>query len=357
VKLLNLENKKILITGGTGSLSKVLLRRLLAGEAGRPARIVVFSRDESKQYSLRAEYLDRSSPTHEVLYENFDSLIEFRIGDVRDLHSVAAALRGIDVVLHTAALKQVPTCEYFPVEAVQTNVLGAENIVRAIREFRLPVETVIGISTDKAASPVNVMGMTKALQERVFTRANLELPDTRFALVRYGNVLASRGSVIPLFLEQISKGGPVTITDDAMTRFVLSLDQAVDCIFAAIDGAAPGEIFVPRIRSARVMDIARALVGDLHIEIRTIGIRPGEKLHEVLVTEEEAARTRIVHGYYVIAPLLPELRAGGVPLGIQEPSYSSSQDLMSYDEVFELLRLHGLTADRTGIDASVELLR
>src|SRR5689334_17992054 len=261
-----LDGKRVLITGGTGSLGKVLLRRLLGGGAGDPAKIIVLSRDEAKQHAIRVEYQRRSSPTDEVIYDNFSKKLEFRIGDVRDFHSVASALREADVVFNAAALKQVPTCEYFPFEAVQTNVVGAENIIRAIREGGLNVETVVGISTDKACKPVNVMGMTKAVQERLFVRANLDADRTRFICVRYGNVLASRGSVIPLFHEQIRRGGPVTITTTEMTRFLLSLEQAVDTIFAALRGASPGETYIPRVPSARVTDIAQALIGDQKIE-------------------------------------------------------------------------------------------
>ena len=163
-----LNGKRVVITGGTGSLGKVLLMRLLSGEMGRPKKIIIFSRDEAKQHALRVEYMQRKSATDEVIYRNFEQLLEFRIGDVRDFHSVIEVLRDADVVFNAAALKQVPTCEYFPFEAVKTNIVGPENIVRAIREHNLPVETVVGISTDKACKPVNVMGMTKAIQERVF---------------------------------------------------------------------------------------------------------------------------------------------------------------------------------------------
>ena len=192
-KRVNLKGKRVVVTGGTGSLGKVLVRRLLTGELGQPNSIVVFSRDEAKQHEMRLEYKHRRVSTDEVVYHNFNELLEFVIGDVRDYHSVAAVLSNADVVFNAAALKQVPTCEYFPFEAVQTNICGPENIVRAIRENHLPVDTVVGVSTDKAAKPVNVMGMTKAIQERVFITANLTCPKTRFICVRYGNVLASRG--------------------------------------------------------------------------------------------------------------------------------------------------------------------
>ena len=194
-----LHGKRVLITGGTGSLGKALVRRVLSGEFGTPKKVIIFSRDEAKQHAMRMEYLHRRVATDEVIYHNFEQLLEFRIGDIRDYHSVASALRTADIVFNAAALKQVPACEYFPYEAARTNIEGAENIVRVIRELALPVETVVGISTDKACKPVNVMGMTKAIQERVLLSANITCPQTRFICVRYGNVLASRGSVIPLF--------------------------------------------------------------------------------------------------------------------------------------------------------------
>lgn len=253
-----LEGKRILITGGTGSLGRVLIRRLLSSELGTPKQIVVFSRDEAKQHYLRLEYQNRKVAMDDFVYRNFQAIVAFRIGDLRDFASISAALASVDVVFNAAALKQVPSCEYFPQEAVQTNILGAENIVRAIREQRLAIATVVGISTDKACKPVNVMGMTKAIQERILIRANLECPGTRFICVRYGNVLASRGSVIPLFHEQIRNGGPVTITTPEMTRFLLSLNRAVDTIFAALRQAQPGETYIPRVQSARILDLAQA---------------------------------------------------------------------------------------------------
>ncbi|MFN3329460.1 MAG: polysaccharide biosynthesis protein, partial [Pyrinomonadaceae bacterium] len=190
-----LQDKRILVTGGTGSLGQKLVRRLLTGEMGKPARITVFSRDEAKQHEMRLDFLHRKTATDEIIYENSQQILHFRIGDVRDYPSLVAAMREADVVFNAAALKQVPTCEYAPFEAVQTNVIGAYNIVRAIRENNLKIETVVGISTDKACKPINVMGMTKALQERILIEANRDLPDTRFICVRYGNVIASRGSV------------------------------------------------------------------------------------------------------------------------------------------------------------------
>ena len=216
--------------------------------------------------------------------------------------------------------------------------------MRAIREHHLPVETVVGVSTDKACKPVNVMGMTKAVQERIFVRANLDYSQTRFICVRYGNVLASRGSVIPLFHEQIRHGGPVTITTADMTRFLLSLEQAVDTTFAALQGAGAGETYIPRVPSARVVDIAEALIAERQVETKITGIRPGEKVHEILVSEEEAHRTLKRGDYYVIAPMLPEL----VTTKIEEPlakEYSSNDILMSKRELSELLKKHKLLVE------------
>jgi FlaA1/EpsC-like NDP-sugar epimerase len=340
---LPLDGKRILITGGTGSLGKTLLRRLLTGEMGRPARICIFSRDEAKQYALQLQYQHRKVPTgDDVVYGNYNALITFRIGDVRDQNSIASALSDADVVFHTAALKQVPACEYFPYEAVETNIRGAENIVRAICNLRLPVETVVGVSTDKAVKPVNVMGMTKAVQERIFARANIEVPKTRFVLVRYGNVLASRGSVIPLFHEQVRKGGPVTVTHADMTRFLLALDEAVDAIFAAVRGANPGETYVPKVAAARIADVAAVLIGERRIETLITGIRPGEKLHEILISEEEALRTVFRDGHFVIRPILPELRIAGDDAPGLPKEYASSDNLLSLSGVHDLLGKRGL---------------
>jgi UDP-glucose 4-epimerase len=300
--------------------------------------------------------LNRAKATDDIIYKNFRDLLTFRIGDVRDFHSVAAILRNIDIVFNDAALKQVPACEYFPYEAVQTNIGGAENIVRAIREHDLPVQTVIGISTDKACKPVNVMGMTKAIQERVFIRANLDCPNTRFICVRYGNVLASRGSVIPLFHEQIRKGGPVTITTQEMTRFLLSLDQAVDVIFAALMDARCGETFIPKVPSANMTDVARVLIGDLSINIVFTGIRPGEKIHEILISEEEVHRTIDRGRYYSILPILPEVCQPDQKIVPLEREFSSADHVLQQDELKSLLEYHGLLSINH-LELDGELLR
>jgi FlaA1/EpsC-like NDP-sugar epimerase len=346
-----LTGKRVVVTGGTGSLGIVLVRRLLSGDLGQPAQITVFSRDEAKQHAMRLAYQHRTKATDEVIYRNFQSMLRFQIGDVRDYAAVTSVLRDADVVFNAAALKQVPTCEYFPYEAVLTNISGAQNIVRAIRDHRLPVETVVGISTDKATKPVNVMGMTKAIQERIFVRATLDCENTRFVCARYGNVLASRGSVIPLFLDQIRTGGPVTITTVQMTRFLLTLEEAVDTVAAALRDGQAGETYVPRVPSARIVDIASVLIGDRQIETIVTGIRPGEKVHEILVSEEESHRAFERGDYYVIAPILPELQPAGGVQGTLEREFSSADALLSLDELAELLREHDLLREAAELES------
>ena len=352
------EGKSILVTGGTGSMGKTFVRRVLSGEQGTPKKIIVFSRDEAKQHDMRISYLHKLVATDEVIYRNFMSVLEFRIGDVRNFDDVCAVVRDADIVVNAAALKQVPTCEYFPDQAVLTNCMGAHNIVRAIQQNGYPVETVIAISTDKACKPVNVMGLTKAIQERIFTSANILNPQTRFICVRYGNVIASRGSVIPLFIDQIKKGGPVTVTVPEMTRFLLSLDQAVDTVYTAIQRAKPGETYIPRVPSATVINLARALIGDRPIEIEITGIRPGEKMHEILVSEEEANHCVARGDYYVILSMLPELSNNKE----KEPNalhkeYNSADEVLDIKGTIELLKRHRLTVEDVELNPSGELLR
>lgn len=349
-------NKRILITGGTGSLGKTLVRRLLSGEQGKPQKIIVFSRDEAKQHEIRMAYKNRLYATDEIIYRNFEDILEFYIGDVRDRHSIAAVLKDVDIVFNAAALKQVPTCEYFPYEAVMTNICGAENIVRVIRENHLSIESVVGVSTDKACKPINVMGMTKSIQERLFINANLNCSKTRFICVRYGNVLASRGSVIPLFLEQICIGGPVTITTPEMTRFLITLDNAVDTIFAAVKEALPGETYIPKIPSARIVDIADVLIGNRKIEKVITGVRPGEKIHEVLVSEEEFHRTIDRVNYYVIQPILPELLSFKIGKTDLCGEFSSANNVMSRNELEAFLKKENLSEHTLGQEKE-ELLR
>lgn len=333
-----LEGKRILVTGGTGSLGKTLVRRLLTGEMGKPKNITVFSRDEAKQHFMRLEYLHRETATDDIIYQNSQDILNFRIGDVRDYSALLAAMREADVVFHAAALKQVPSCEYFPFEAVQTNIIGAQNVVRCIRENNLAVEKVVGISTDKACKPINVMGMTKALQERILIEANRDCDQTTFTCVRYGNVIASRGSIIPLFVEQIQKNQALTVTLPEMTRFLLSLDKAVDTVFAAISDGNRGETFVPKVLAAKITDVAKALMGDKDLPINFTGIRPGEKIHEIMVSEEECFRTVERGAYYVILPVLPELRDKTEVLTTLDSEYSSKDNNISVDDLKELLR-------------------
>ena len=351
------EGKRILITGGTGSLGKVLVKRLLGEEMGRPEEVIVFSRDEAKQHFMRLSYQHVRVATDEVIYRNHGRL-KFQIGDIRDYASVSRALSGVDIVFSAAALKQVPTCEYFPYEAVRTNIEGPQNVVRAIHEQGRPVRTLVGISTDKAVKPVNVMGMTKAIQERVYQAANLLIPDTRTICVRYGNVMASRGSVIPLFHEQIRKGGPLTLTDPAMTRFLLTLNDAVDVIFAAVRDARSGETYIPRIPSARVIDVANALIGDRKITISVTGVRPGEKVHEVLISEEEAHRTHDRGKYYAISSILPEINKSETPAqAALVGEYSSGAELLNVSEVRAMLEKNHLLLENVESETDGELLK
>lgn len=331
------EGKRVLVTGGTGSLGQVLTRRLLSGAEGVPESVTVFSRDEAKQHYMRLDFMQKHAATDEVIFQNYRERLKFMIGDVRDYSSMVTAARGADIVFAAAALKQVPSCEYFPWEACRTNIEGAENLVRAIEEHDLPIETVVGISTDKACKPVNVMGMTKAIQERVYINGNIRAPKTRFIAARYGNVLASRGSVVPLFLDQIAAGGPVTITTPEMTRFLLTLDDAVDTIFAAVRSALPGETYIPKCPSAKMTDLASYLIGDRDIETAVTGIRPGEKVHEILLSAEEATRTdEGPEGYYALRAMLPELAEP-----VTEPAlvgeYSSSTELMTPEDLAAFL--------------------
>ena len=279
-------NLSILITGGTGSFGKkfveVALRDFL------PKRLIIFSRDELKQHEMRANGFD--SPN-----------LRYFIGDVRDKDRLWRAMRGVDVVIHAAALKQVPSCEYNPFEAVRTNVYGGQNVIDAAID--MGVKKVIALSTDKAVNPVNLYGATKLCAEKIFIQGNAYSgPEgTRFSCVRYGNVIGSRGSVIPLFMEQ-EKTGKITVTDERMTRFWLTLDQAVALVVNSLRYMHGGEVFVPKIPSMKIMDLAKTVAPGCEIQI--IGIRPGEKLHEVLITQEEGRNTVAYEGVYVIMPAL-----------------------------------------------------
>jgi UDP-N-acetylglucosamine 4,6-dehydratase/5-epimerase len=281
---MNLKGKTILVTGATGSFGTKFVETVL--EHHSPAAVRLFSRDELKQSDLQRRFAD-------------DDRLRYLLGDVRDLPRLIRATRGVDIIIHAAALKQVPACEYNPFEAVQTNVMGAENVVSAAIENDVPLT--IALSTDKAVNPVNLYGATKLCAEKIVTQGNAYAADSpaRFANVRYGNVVGSRGSVIPLFKAQ-AETGVLTITDDRMTRFWITLEQAVQFVLDSLDGAAGGEVFVPKIPSMRVTDIAEALAPGA--ERRVVGIRPGEKLHELLVTEDESRHSFELPDRYVIFP-------------------------------------------------------
>ena len=276
--------RSVLVTGGTGSFGSRFVERMVS--TYHPRRLVVFSRDELKQSQLAARVQDPS--------------LRFFIGDVRDRDRLQRALHGIDVVIHAAALKQVPACEYNPFEAVKTNVLGANNVIEAAIDQG--VERVIALSTDTAVNPVNVYGATKLCAEKMFVQGNSYAGGlkTRMAVVRYGNVVNSRGSVVPLFIDQRG-GGELTITDERMTRFWLTLDEGVDFVVRAVERMQGGEIFVPKIPSMRVIDLARALAPDA--SLRVVGVRAGEKLHEVLLSVDEARHSVDVDGMYVVEPV------------------------------------------------------
>jgi UDP-glucose 4-epimerase len=337
----------VLITGGTGTLGNALTERLLGEQNESIEKIIIFSRDEFKQHEMRLKFLNKKICTDEVIYNNFASKVEFQIGDIRDYHSVVRVLKGVDVVFNTAAIKQVPVAEYNPMEAIKTNIMGTNNIINAIIEHDMPIHTVVGISTDKACLPINAYGMTKALMERLIIAANIK-SNTNFVLTRYGNVMASRGSVIPLFRNQLLLGQDITITDPYMTRFMMNIDQAVDTIIDTYNHAGRGEIFVPKIPSARIMDVAKVMIGNKNINIRFTGIRPGEKLHEDLISNVEMRRTYdngITYdrsSYYIIKPELPELRENDIPCEVDMDKYTSEDKIMNEEEVGRLLSENNL---------------
>jgi len=350
-----LEGASVLILGGTGSLGQRLFHRILSGEMGSPASVTVLSRDEAKQHYMRLDFLQLAAATDDVIYRESVQRVRFVIGDVRNYDDVKRATDRADVIFHAAALKQVPACEYFGSAAVDTNIYGAINLSRAVREGPHTEKTIVGISTDKACKPVNVMGMTKALQERVLVQANLDTPSARFVNVRYGNVMASRGSAIPFFIDLVRNRKSIPITDLRMTRFLMTLDQSVDLIFNSVRYANSGETFLPIVPSAKVVDMARAIAGDPEYPYHVTGIRPGEKIHEILVSEEEIAHTEMRGENLVILPILPELRVetSGVSALPFTGEYTSSEDNLPYPEVVELLTLHGLTANTAPIGQEI----
>jgi UDP-N-acetylglucosamine 4,6-dehydratase/5-epimerase len=276
--------KVVLITGGTGSFGKKFIRMML--DEYHPAKIIVFSRDELKQHEMRVAGYD-------------DPSLRYFIGDIRDQQRLKRAFEGVDVVIHAAALKQVPACEYNPMEAIKTNILGSSNVIDAAIDTS--VQHVVALSTDKAVNPVNLYGATKLAAEKLIVQSNAYAggKNARFCCVRYGNVVGSRGSVVPVFLKQ-RETGTVTVTDDRMTRFWISLEQGVRFVIRAAENMHGGEVFVPKIPSMTVLDLAKAIAPKAKVNI--IGIRPGEKLHEVLISEDEARQTVELEDMYVVQP-------------------------------------------------------
>ena len=316
---MNWSDASVLVTGGTGSFGKMFTNIML--KEYHPRRLIIFSRDELKQHEMRC-----AGPDHECL--------RYFIGDVRDVDRLRRSLNGVDVVVHAAALKQVPTCEYNPIEAVMTNVMGARSVIEAALDMR--VKKVLALSTDKAVNPVNLYGATKLVAEKLFTQANAYSGDgpTRFSCVRYGNIVGSRGSVIPLFRQQCSNG-KLTVTDPRMTRFWLTLEQGVRFVIRRIEQMCGGEIFVPKIPSMKILELARAMAPQARIDV--IGIRPGEKIHEVLVSEDEARHAVELDGMYVIKPSHPWWRTENwtassfLPDGFRYTSDQNSQWLTVQD--------------------------
>jgi UDP-N-acetylglucosamine 4,6-dehydratase len=274
----------VLVTGGTGSFGKKFIEIML--REYQPAKLIVFSRDELKQHEMRVSGFNHPS-------------LRYFIGDVRDLDRLRRAMHGVDVVIHAAALKQVPACEYNPMEAIKTNILGSSNVIEAALDLGVP--RVMALSTDKAVNPVNLYGTTKLAAEKLFVQSNAYAAGTvtRFSCVRYGNVVGSRGSVIPIFIRQ-RNDGKLTITDERMTRFWLTLEQGVRFVIRCTEQMHGGEVFVPKIPSMKILDLAKVIAPQAQIEV--IGIRPGEKLHEVLIHEDEARTTVEIEDMYIVQP-------------------------------------------------------
>jgi len=317
--------KNVLVTGGTGSFGRKFVEVMM--KEYHPARLIIYSRDELKQHEMRMAGFDHSS-------------LRYFIGDVRDLDRLRRAFQGVDLVVHAAALKQVPACEYNPMEAVKTNILGSSNVVDAALDTS--VEKVLALSTDKAVNPVNLYGATKLAAEKLLIQSNAYAGGrkTRFSCVRYGNVVGSRGSVVPLFMQQREKG-EITLTDDRMSRFWISLEQGVRFVIRCIEQMQGGEVFVPKIPSMKMTDLARAIAPEARI--RNIGIRPGEKLHEVLISEDEARTTVELEDMYIVQPQAAlwfgyDWSEKGTPLpdGFHYASNNNS-DWLSVSEIQEMV--------------------
>ena len=321
-----LKDKVILITGGTGSFGKKFTEITLSQN---PKKVIIYSRDELKQHDMDCEFLK---------FRNHDRM-RFFIGDIRDKERLSRALNGVDIVIHAAALKQVPACEYSPIEAVKTNVMGASNLIETCIDNG--VEKVIALSTDKSVAPTNLYGATKLVMEKLMTQGNSYVGDrkTRFSCVRYGNVLGSRGSVIPVFRNQAKEDGVINITDPRMTRFWITLEQAVKFVMMCLENMEGGEVFIPKLPSMKITDLADVIAPDVPKNV--VGIRPGEKIHETLLTEHESAHAREFENYYVIEPLFPYWH-GFIDAGAKLPegfSYSSDSNdkWLDKDKLKEML--------------------
>jgi UDP-N-acetylglucosamine 4,6-dehydratase (inverting) len=291
-----LNNNSILITGGTGSFGKKFVQTILKNYP-QVTRLVIFSRDELKQFEMAQEFSPKEYPQ-----------LRYFIGDVRDKERLLKAMRDIDIVIHAAALKHVPIAEYNPFECIKTNVLGAQNVIDACLET--DVRQVVALSTDKAAAPINLYGATKLCSDKLFVAANnmVGKKDLKFSVVRYGNVMGSRGSVIPFFMQKAREGTVLPITDERMTRFNITLEQGVEQVLFALEYMRGGEIFVPKIPSYRIMDVAKAIAPNCEIEL--VGIRPGEKLHEEMITRMDALSTIEFDSFFVIKPVAPHKKQG-----------------------------------------------
>jgi len=311
------KGQSILITGGTGSFGRKFAEVIL--EKYQPKKLIIFSRDELKQHEMRISGFDNPS-------------LRYFIGDVRDVDRLRRAMSGVDIVVHAAALKQVPACEYNPIEAVLTNVVGARNVIETALDNN--VKKIMALSTDKAVNPINLYGATKLVAEKLFVQANAYSGrhQTRFSCVRYGNVVGSRGSVIPLFLEQ-KKKGIVTVTDSRMTRFWITLEEGVNFVIKCIEQMVGGEVFVPKIPSANILDLVKVIAPDCRI--KNIGIRPGEKMHEVLISEDEARQTVELEDMYIIQPNHPWWESENIRKGKKLPEgfkYSSGENQQIMDK-------------------------
>lgn len=328
-----LSDKSLLITGGTGSFGKAFVRTVLL-KYPDVKRLVIFSRDELKQFEMSQEFPERENPA-----------IRYFIGDVRDPDRLRRAFEGIDIVIHAAALKQVPAAEYNPFECIKTNVLGAQNVIEACLDSR--VSHVVALSTDKAAAPINLYGATKLCSDKLFTAANniKGARDLRFSVVRYGNVMGSRGSVIPFFLDR-RKTGILPITDPSMTRFNISLQEGVDMVLWALEKAHGGEIFVPKIPSYRITDVAQAIGPDCEHPI--VGIRPGEKIHEEMISSSDSFNTIDLGKYFAILPVAGDKSIqeyceshGGTPVA---PGYAydsgTNPEFLSVSQIKQLIAEH-----------------